>query len=384
MKKLSILSVLFCIIFAACGKHYGYIINGNVADLKEGLVTLQNIHCSQPCMDTAYIKDGKFTFKSKLLTADGNSEGAPQMVEIRIEGISNSLTFFLANGSKTTLDIAEAAKLNEALITTDNALMNAALHLDKEIADYEKTVEADYYNMVAQLQNSELPKAKQEELTAKVNALLEEYNNKVNTLQTKYISENPNSHYSIYLVNKRISEYPLDSLGSIIATWETVKDLHNNVYLVRIKAYYENAMATLIGSTAPDFIQNDPNGVPVAFSSIYLKGKITMIDFWASWCGPCRRFNPTLVTLYKKYHPKGLEIIGVSLDKDMDSWTKAIEKDGLTWIHVSDLQYWSNDVAKTFGIRFIPQNVFVDNKGVIIAKTVAEEELEAFLAEKLK
>ena len=139
-----------------------------------------------------------------------------------------------------------------------------------------------------------------------------------------------------------------------------------------------------VGAVAPDFVQNDPEGNPVRFSDIYSKNKVTMIDFWASWCGPCRAFNPDLVKIYKQYHRKGLEILAVSLDRDMDSWLKAIKDDNLTWKHVSDLGLWNNQVAQTYRIRYIPQNVFVDKDGKIIAKQLSsKEEIVKLLEENL-
>ena len=109
-----------------------------------------------------------------------------------------------------------------------------------------------------------------------------------------------------------------------------------------------------------------------------------MIDLWAGWCPPCRQFNPTLVKLYNKYHRAGFEIIGVSLDRTKEQWTQAIATDKLTWPQVSAIMYWDDPVAKLYYIRYIPQNVFVDIDGKIVAKRVSEEEMDIFLEEYLK
>ncbi|MCF0165844.1 MAG: TlpA family protein disulfide reductase [Bacteroidales bacterium] len=132
-----------------------------------------------------------------------------------------------------------------------------------------------------------------------------------------------------------------------------------------------------------DFTLSSPDGKDVTLSKIYPSNKLTMIDFWASWCGPCRRFNPTLVKIYEKYHSKGLEIVGVSLDKDADSWKNAIEKDGLKWIHCSDLQYWKCAPARAYGVEYIPQSVIVDSEGNIVAARLDEEELVKLFEEYL-
>ena len=130
-----------------------------------------------------------------------------------------------------------------------------------------------------------------------------------------------------------------------------------------------------------EFTQNDTAGVPVKLSS--LKGKYLLIDFWASWCGPCRAENPNLVKVYNKYRGKNFHILGVSLDRpgQKEKWMKAIYDDKLEWTQVSDLQFWNNEVAKQYGIRAIPQNLLLDPEGKIIAKNIRGEELENKVAE---
>jgi len=112
-------------------------------------------------------------------------------------------------------------------------------------------------------------------------------------------------------------------------------------------------------------------------------GKYVLLDFWASWCGPCRQENPTLVKAYAKYKEKGFEILGISLDNPdaKEAWIEAIEKDGLTWRQVSDLKAWNNAVARTYGIRAIPHSFLIDPQGTIIAENLRGEKLEAKLAE---
>nr|WP_248574844.1 TlpA disulfide reductase family protein [Flavobacterium sp. H122] len=112
-------------------------------------------------------------------------------------------------------------------------------------------------------------------------------------------------------------------------------------------------------------------------------GKVTVIDFWASWCGPCRKENPNVVKLYNELHPKGLNIIGVSLDKDAAKWKDAIAKDKLTWNHVSNLKHWDEPIAKMYGIESIPATVILDSKGNIAARNLYGEELKAKIIELL-
>jgi peroxiredoxin len=135
--------------------------------------------------------------------------------------------------------------------------------------------------------------------------------------------------------------------------------------------------ASRSGSEAPEINLPDPSGKNIALSS--LRGKVVLIDFWASWCGPCRKEMPNVVAAYKKYKNKGFEIYGVSLDKELQSWVDAIKKDGITWIQVSDLMYWDCAAAKAYNVQGIPYTVLLDKEGKIIAKNLRGEELDKTL-----
>lgn len=155
--------------------------------------------------------------------------------------------------------------------------------------------------------------------------------------------------------------------------------LPRSKYLGKLQQDIESYSKMAGGSLAPDFTFNTPEGKPLALSSF--KGKIVLVDFWASWCGPCRKENPNVVRLYKKYHDKGFEILGVSLDEDKDKWVAAIKKDGLVWNHVSDLKGWASDACRLYGIEAIPFTVLLDKEGKIIAKSLRGEALESKLEE---
>lgn len=179
------------------------------------------------------------------------------------------------------------------------------------------------------------------------------------------------------------------AFGGVLAALESKK--HDN-YAVFAKKFIEDFKDTepelsyslgkkiermssmMVGGTAPDFTQNTPDDQPMKLSD--LRGKVVLLDFWASWCGPCRKENPNVVRVYNKYKDKGFDVLGVSLDKNKERWLSAIEKDNLTWNHVSDLKGWQNSVAKDYGISSIPATILLDQNGKIIARNLRGPALE--------
>lgn len=155
----------------------------------------------------------------------------------------------------------------------------------------------------------------------------------------------------------------------------TFKAYPENIHVQQRHQQVEIVRKTAVGSPAPDIALTDPDGKVRKLSS--LKGKVVLVDFWASWCGPCRKENPNVVAIYSKYKDKGFEVFSVSLDKDRESWLKAITKDNLSWPnHVSDLKYWKSEGAAIYGVTSIPFTVLVDKKGKIVATRLRGDELE--------
>lgn len=195
-----------------------------------------------------------------------------------------------------------------------------------------------------------------------------------------YLKQNPSSPLSMYALRKYAGA-EIDP-AKIQPIYNSLPAALRATYSGKMMAdRIEIAKKTAVGQVAPDFEQADTLGKPVRLSAF--RGKYLLVDFWASWCGPCRRENPNVVKAYDSYKGKGFYVLGVSLDRPgaKDKWVQAIHADGLEWAHVSDLKFWDNAVAKQYGIQSIPQNLLLDPGGKIIAKNLRGEALQQKLSE---
>ena len=200
--------------------------------------------------------------------------------------------------------------------------------------------------------------------------------------QKNFMRDNINSYISaLILEGFAVSQtLPIDSLKLFYnGLTERIKKTSsgNNIESILFPAI----MPTDVGQIAPMFSGPNPKGEILQLKD--LMGKITLIDFWAAWCRPCRIENPNLVKLYKEMNSKGLEIVGVSLDRDMNSWRKAIEDDGLIWSQISNLQFWQDPIAKLYNISAIPAAFLIDSEGRILAKNLRGERLKEKVKELL-
>jgi len=366
MKKLLILAAVLGIFACTAPKHDGYTIEGTITgdSVSTGKVYLSNFSRTEPIQDTVDLVNGKFVFEGKVVT--------PENYAISFDGIKGRITLFLDN-SKIKIEAA-AEELDKAVITggVTNDLV-VALRKQKEAVNTKFGLDS----LMKEYSRKETTEARKKE----INAIYDSSQIESKKLDSVFLATNPNSSYSLIQYSQNIEDYPLAEMEGKLVAFKTLAEFTGNRFIKEI----EEAIATLKGlepgMKAPEFTLNDPKGNPVSLSSVYSQNKLTMIDFWAGWCGPCRRFNPTLVGIYKQFNKAGFGIIGVSLDKDAELWNKAIADDKLTWTQVSDLKYWDCAPAKLFHIRYIPQNVFIDQKGNIVKRKVSEEELVPFLKE---
>ncbi len=207
-----------------------------------------------------------------------------------------------------------------------------------------------------------------------------ELSNIHSTFIKRFIDEKPNSLSSYAAVQKLSPETDIDYFVKVEEGLK--KEMPNSELYLSFKAGIAEFTKLSPGAYAPEIMLNDPEGNPVKLSS--LRGKVVLIDFWASWCKPCRAENPNVVKLYNQYKEKGFDIYGVSFDQTKDAWVRAIAQDGLIWNHVSDLKGWGSSVAPIYKINSIPSTFLIDKDGKIIAKGLRGEALAQKLAELFK
>jgi peroxiredoxin len=216
-------------------------------------------------------------------------------------------------------------------------------------------------------------------------AIQAEYQN----LNTQYLSglknfikTHPKSPVSGYIIYTDMNNPGIPFTDVVEALSYIDKSMENTKFIKLANKRIDEKKGTTVGFKATNFTQTTPDGKKVSLSDF--KGKYVLIDFWASWCRPCRMENPNVVSAYNRFKDKGFTVLGVSMDSNRDPWIAAIKQDNLTWTHVSDLKGWGNEVGKLYNVTGIPQNFLIDKEGKIVAKDLRGAALDEKLAEIIK
>lgn len=336
-----------------------FTVTGTVSDLPDGsVVRINNVNDNGLVAQTTATK-GNFEVKGVI--------PEPGLYWITM-GKEQAQHVFLEN---TTIKITATAK----------DLKNMQVKGSQAHQDFEQfkgifnPLVGEFNATVAQINKTDNEK-KREQLMAVYDSLLK----KIDIEVANFIKNKQSSFVSPFLLY--ITAQMLDDPMVLEQRFNSLAENIRNSYIGKsLSEYIAFNKIGAVGTDALDFTQNDPEGKPVSLSSF--KGKYVLVDFWASWCKPCRMENPNVVKAYQKFSPKNFTVFGVSLDKEKDPWLKAIKTDGLAWTQVSDLQFWNNSAAVLYHVQGIPQNFLVDPNGKIVGRNLRGEALEAKLCELL-
>ena len=355
MKKL--IYLIISAVLISCSTKPHYTVKGKITGSDSITFYLQKREAGKlVSIDSAVSKKGSFTMK-------GGVVDYPQMIQLVAGNTRKRTSFYLENA--------------DVMITGNlDSLYNAKISGSKTHDEYRSFIDSNkplsdiYSKIIIKYQ------AASQAGDTKNASMLEKQGDSIQTemikLQKNFIKNHPASYVTPSLVvslsyemEANEIESMVNGLDTAIAALPQMKDLNERVKIMK---------AVSVGQKAPDFTLSDPAGNPVVLSSKF-GPKLLLIDFWASWCQPCRQENPNVVKVYNEYHKKGFDIVGVSLDKTKDAWVKAISDDKLAWTHVSDLQYWNNAAAKLYAVNSIPANFLLDETGKIIGRNLRGEAL---------
>lgn len=383
MKKLIIYTII-TLLFIGCKeepKRTDYLIKGTAKDIYNGIrVHLNKVDekGKERTIGTRMVVNEEFTFEGSV--------DAPDLYYLTINSVPGKLPLMLEN-SEIKIEI-DKTKLADSKITGSKSQNDYGIY-QSGLKAIDKEMQPIRLRMRKAM--AERNGAMQDSLSQQMEALI--------TKKTDYtldvIQKHKDDFFSLFLIRQQLNDPNMDveryrnAFNSLSSSVKSSKD--GRATQSRLESLYKIYMRTAnleIGKVAPNFEAPNPEGKPIALDDI--KGKVTIIDFWAAWCGPCRRENPNVVRIYNKYHDQGLEIIGVSLDGSRNqkdpkkAWLDAIEKDKLTWTQVSNLQYFNDPVAQLYNITSIPATYILDKDGKIVSKNLRGRALELKVEELIK
>ena len=316
-------------------------------------------------IDSAVLKNSKATLKGYV--------DSPNVLYVFIEKIRGAFPVFVEKGDINF--IADTKNLRDYKVENSKSNDEYTHFMTDVMGAFDKKVQDLGTKYGIAQQNGD---------TAELNRLEKKYegieNDRKKTM-LQYIKDNSSSVVAPYIIYTNSYKFEVNELED--AASSTDKSIANNKFVKLLKERVATLKRVQVGQPFIDITQADPKGNPVSLSSVVKDNKYVLVDFWASWCQPCRRENPNVVAAYQKYHDKGFTVFGVSFDNRKDDWIKAIQADGLAWTQVSDLKGWRNAAGKLYGIQSIPQNVLIGPGGKIIARNIRGEALQNKLKELL-
>ncbi|MEG2150699.1 MAG: TlpA disulfide reductase family protein [Bacteroidaceae bacterium] len=362
MKKFIYAFAFVAILMTGCSQGNAYKVVGTVEGAVDGdTVFIQElVDRDLQKTDTAIILNGKFSFT-------GRQDSAVNRYLTYVKGENQAVTdFFLENG---TINVA----LSQASRVSGTSLND----IYQSFKDKSDAIDKEQETIYKSLRDTALTEAQREAKIAEADAK----NIDMGKLIAKSIEENTANAVGIQLLTRYNYFLTYEEIEPLLA--KVPAKYNNNQNINELKEKVEKAKTTAIGKKFVDIEMQTPEGKTVKLSEFVGKNKYTLLDFWASWCGPCRSEMPNLVKAYADYKAKGFGIVGVSLDMDANAWKKAIETLKITWPQMSDLKAWDNVGGRLYAVRSIPYTVLIDKDGIIVAKGLDGEDLQKKLAELL-
>lgn len=329
----------------------------------------KNLETGMKNIDTMVVQNGKFELKGTVDTLD--------LYYIKAEK-GNGMTFFVLENAKIEANIYKDSIQASTFKGTKN---------NEAVASFISGMKKIQNEMMAFQNNNNavMQEAVEKQDTLTQERLRKEYmdlRGKIDTYQIDFASKNSDALFGVIILSELINNPEIDVTKLKSAFEKLAKPLQEGRYGKKVAEAISKLNSVEVGQKAPDFKAKTPEGQEVSLMQS-LGAKVTIIDFWASWCRPCRVENPNMVALYNDYKDQGLAMIGVSLDKEGDNqaWKDAIAQDKLTWTHVSNLKFWNDPIAVLYNVKSIPAVYILDAKGVIVAKNIRGAELRAKVAE---
>ncbi|PWA04242.1 TlpA disulfide reductase family protein [Flavobacterium psychrotolerans] len=379
-KILLLLAVVSVLISCNKAGKNEYIVTGTIKGIDNGkTVTLevqdQTTGQLKP-VDTVKIENGKFTFKG--------SAKEPEIYLVQVEKVEGKIPFILENGDIDMIINKDSVNNTKVTGTYNNDELTG--YKENGMKIQKKMMKFQQDNM------AKMNEAQQKKDTVVMNDLRKEYSKFQDEFAKQsedYLKTHPKAFISTLIIEGMFNQMVPD-VEKITKYYTALdKSLQDTKHGKSIKTKLDQITKPVaavsgsveVGSMAPDFSAPNPEGKSISLKESL--GKVTIIDFWASWCMPCRAENPSNVALYAELHAKGLNIIGVSLDKDAAKWKEAIAKDKLTWTQISNLKSWEDPIGVTYNVKSIPATFILDATGKIIAKDLRGAELKAKVIELL-